>query len=234
MESIPKQIFLGKTDNFAHLDFVKFGKGIFKNKYLVDAKRQKDKWSLKTSAEFANFLVRECLAKASGEIKIKGVIVATFNIAEEISFGVERVKQFMGIKQAIINTTTSPKNILDLMDRFPKAFFALSFSVKDCDLKIKAKAPKSAKPSAKGGKGPMADFCSLKTTNEKIAGDLLFGIGDFKEVKINHTIMIDQIILPKGETDPVKIRGNAQRKGKLIRATIVDGNEKVSEKEFLI
>jgi len=234
MDSTINQIFSGKSEGSGHDEFVKFGKGTFDNKYLVQCKKQKNKWAIKTSAEFANFFVRRCLEDASGDVKIKGVIVATFNVASDIGFEVERIKQFMGIKQAVINTTTSPKSILSLMDKYPKAFFALSFSTDKCDLKIKPKAPKSAKPSAKGDKGPKVDFCSLKTSDESILKDLFFDMGDFKEVRIKHVLMINQIILPQGESDPKKIRELAKRKGKVIRKIVLDGKEKISEKEFIL
>jgi len=58
---------------------------------------------------------------------------------------------------------------------------------------------------------------------------LLFGIGEFKEVAIKHYLNITDIILPKGEKDPLKMRENAVRKGTIKRMMIVD--EKSSEKE---
>lgn len=234
MESIIKQIFDGNVEEISHFEFTKYGKGTFSGKYLVECKKQKDKWAIKTSAEFANFFVRKCLEKASGDVKVKGAIVATFNVADEADFPIERIKQFMGIKQALVNTTVSPEKILNLMDKYPKAFFALSFSVEGCDLKIKAKAPKSAKPSSKGDKGPATDFCSLKTSDKEIAEDLLFDVGEFSKAAVNHTLIINQIILPKGEEDPVKIRELAKRKGMLIRELDVDGKKSKSEKEFLV
>lgn len=234
MDSIIKQIFDGKVNDSSHVEFVKYGKGIFANKYIVECKKQKDKWAIKTSAEFANFFVRKCLEKASGEIDMKGAIIATFKVADEAGFPIERVKQFMGIKQALVNTSVPVNKVLELMDKYPKAFFALSFTAGDCILKIKAKAPKSAKASSKGNKRPNADFCSLKTSDKKIVDDLLFGVGDFSEVSINHTLMIDQIILPKGETDSVRIRELAKKKGILKREVLVGEKKTVSEKPFLV
>ena len=234
MESILKQIFNGKLEESAHFEFVKYGKGTFTNKYLVEGKKQKDKLAIKTSAEFANFFVRKCLEKTSEDVSVKGVIVATFNISSEAGFPIERIKQFMGVKQAVINTIISPKKILDLMDKYPKAFFAISFSTKDFALKIKAKAPKSAKPSSGGEKPPAPNFCSLKTSDKGIIEDIFFGVPDFSRVSIRHTLKIDQIILPKGETDPIKIRKLAKKKGKLTREVTIDEKKIVSEKDFLV
>lgn len=233
MESVLKKIFSGKIDDEVHNDFIKFGRGTFSNKYLVDAKKQKDRWAVKTSADFANFFVRKCLEKASGEVDIKGVIVANSKIEEDAGFPIEKVKQFMGIKQAVVNTKVSPKKLIELMDKYPKAFFALSFSTKDCELKIKPKAPKSAKPAASGEKEPKPEFCSLKTSDKSFIEDLFFDYPNFNQISAKHTLEIKEIILPKGESDPVRIRELAKRKGKLIRELNVDGRANKSEKEFL-
>jgi len=234
MGSVIKKIFSGKTDEEVHSEFVKFGKGTFEDKYLLEGKKQKDKWAIKSSAEFGNFLVRKCLEKASGNVAVKGVIVATFDVSSDADFEVEKVKKFMGIQQAVINTTTDPDKVLTLMDKHPKAFFALSFSTNGCELKIKPKAPRS-KPSSKGEKKPKADFCKLKTSDEGIVKDLFFDFPDFKTIMVRHVITVEKIALPEGEKDPVKVREKAVREGKIKR--IVDYNsgeeEFIEEKKFV-
>ncbi len=236
MESVLKKIFSGKSDEYVHNEFTKFSRGSFGNRYLIDAKKKADKFSIKTGAEFANFLVRSCLEKINGSVEVSGVIVSTFDIKKDMGGSVfnpdEDVKQFMGIKQLKVNGNIPTKKIIEIMDKYPKAFFALTFSGKDFELKIKAKAPKSAKPSTKGADEIKADFCSLKTSDKSIVNDLFFDIPEFKEIKINHTIQIDNITLPKGEKDPIKIRENATREGKIIRKVIADGNISRKEAEF--
>lgn len=232
MESVLKKIFSGKNDSDVHDEFIKFSRGSFDNRYLIEAKKQKGRWSIKTSAEFTNFLVRSCLEEARGEVEVKGIIVATFDVSSEAGFEISSTKQFMGIKQAVVDSKIHADKIINLMEKYPKAFFALSFSGADFELKVKAKAPKNAKPSTKGESEIKADFCSLKTSNKKIIDDLLFDIPIFDEIKINHTIQINDIILPKGEKNPVKIREDAVRKGKIIRKAVVDGKKLMKEAEF--
>jgi len=236
MENIIRKIFSKKIDENVHDDFVKFSRGNFKDKYLLEAKKQKDKWSIKTSAEFANFLVRKCLENVKSDIEVKGVIVSTFDIREKMGGFVfspgEKVKKFMGIKQLQVEGKIKPQRIIEVMDKFPRAFYALSFSGDDFELKIKPKAPKSAKPSAGGEKEASADFCSLKTSNKEIVNDLFFDIDNFNEIAIKHEILIKEIILPSGETNPEKLRENAKRKGKIIRKISVDGKEIVRESDF--
>ena len=60
---IIKKIFDGVFDAEVHANFLKFGRGEYKDKYLLDGKRQAKKWAVKAGAEYANFLVRRCLEK---------------------------------------------------------------------------------------------------------------------------------------------------------------------------
>ena len=231
MNNIIRKISEKNFDESVHNEILKFSKGVFENRYLLEAKKQKDKWSIKTSAEFSNYLVRKCLENESGKIKITGVAVSTFDLASEMKFPVENVKKYMGIQQAIINTEISPEEIIRLVNKYPRVHFGLSFKTNNSELKIKAKAPKSGKPGKKGDdEAPKADFCSLKTSDREIMKDLFFDLHDFSEVKIKHTIIIEKIEIPKGETNPIKMRENSIREGKVIRKIIVD--ERKSEKEY--
>ncbi|MDO8517574.1 MAG: hypothetical protein Q7S33_05610 [Nanoarchaeota archaeon] len=235
---IINKIFNGISDEEVHSEFLKFGKGIFKNKYMISAKKQKDLWNIKTGAEFANSLVRIMAEKIGiNKIMINGVIVSTLKLKEEPEFfkilANCEVKQFMGIKQFKINQELSGKEIIELMNKFPRAFFALTFKTSDSELKVKPKAPKSAKPSTSAEKEVKIDFCSLKTSNKEIVKELFFDIGDFNEIRISHTLKIDDIIYPKNEKDPIKVRELSQRKGILVREIEIDGQKKVVEKAFL-
>ncbi len=231
MENIFKKIFSGRIDDFVHDEFIKFSRGVFENRYLIDGKKQKDKWSIKTSAEFANYFVRRCL-EGEGELEVSGVIVCTKDLRNEILFQIEKVKQFAGVKQYVIKTKLKAPEILSLMNKYPRAFYALSFSTHKNILKIKAKSPKSGKPSQKGEKEAKIDFCSLKTSDENLVKDLFFDFPNFKQIVIKHTIKIDSIELPKGLDDPVKIRESAKKKGKIIRKIDIDGLTEAKEIDF--
>lgn len=225
-----KKIFSGIFDEEVHSDFLKFGKGEFKDKYLIDGKKQADKWIIKTGPEFANYLVRLALEKAKGKVKVTGVVVSTLQMDISIS---KDLKQFMGIKQYKVDTETEASVILDLMKKYPRAFFALSFVLPDLELKIKPKAPKSAKPST-SEKEPKAEFCSLKTTDEKIAKELFFDTSFVKEVAIKHIVKIDQIVYPKdfAKMKPEDVREQSKRKGVIVRQITADGKVEVREAKF--
>ncbi len=228
-----KKIFDGDFDELVHLQFQKFSKGEFKNRALIEVKKSGKKYTIKTSPEFANELVRVMAEKLGNEkTEVKGAIISTQDLKEELNF--KEIKQFQGVKRYLIESEMSGSEILGLLNKFPKNFFALSFKVDEDILKIKPKAPKSGKPG-KGDKKPKANFCSLKTTNENIGKSFIFETPDFKEAKINHTFFIDSIVIPeelKGSKDFKEVREKSKRKGRILRESIIDEEKTQKEKEF--
>ncbi len=215
-------------DNFVHLQFQKFSKGEFPTKALVNVKKSGNKYTITTTAEFANEMVRDLAEKLNNsKTNIQGAIITTL----DINIDYKEKKQFQGVKKYIINKDMTGKEIIGLLDEFPKAFFALTFIVGDDKLKIKPKAPKSAK-SKKKGDAPKPDFCKLITMNESLGKSFVLETSDFKSVEIIHDFIIKDIIKPKGETDFAKIRELAKRKGTIIRKAIIDGQTQTSELEF--
>lgn len=225
-----------EVDELVHLQFQKFSKGEFKNRAVIESKKSANKWTIKTSAEFANDLIFIVASELGDKITdVGGAIISTVNLKEIPEFknflASAEMKQFQGVKRFIINQKMTGKEITHLLKTFPKAFFGLSFNSNQSQLKIKAKAPKSGKPG-KGDEEPKADFCNLKTENKKIVEEFIFESPNFKEAKINHTFLINDIILPKGENDYAKMREMAKRKGKIIRKYSIDGKEGIKEINF--
>ena len=231
---VMKKIFDGDFDVEVHSDFLKFGRGEYKNKYLLEGKKQSKKWAIKTGAEYANLLVRKCLGKINGTVNIKGVIISTSDLRDEINFEIKKVSNFQGVRKHVVDSDIEPSQILDLMEKYPKVFFALSFKGDDFVLKIKPKAPKAEK-KGKDDWRFIADFCSLKIEDKEIVDYLFFGVGDFQEVFINHTINVTDIVYPDNieSLKPTEIRELAKRKGIITRKVNADGIEKVSETSFV-
>jgi len=226
-----KKIFENKVDNLVHLQFQKFSKGEFRDRALIKASNSKGKFNISTTYEYANDLVRMFAEKlGNSKTKVTGTVVTTSDLTGKLNF--QDKKQFMGVKQYVIDTEMSGKELLEICDKFPLAFFALSFKVLTDELKIKTKAPKSAKPSTKGENKPKPNFCKLITTDKNLIKNLIFDFDNFKKIEINHDFIINDLILPKGEEDFVKIREMAKRKGKIIRKILVDDKQLVKEKEF--
>lgn len=244
MDFFIKKIFDNEfgNDELVHLQFQKFSRGNFNDRAILIAKYNSDKFSVSTTAEYANEFVR-VLAEKLGDNKthVTGVIVSTKNLKGELDY--QSKKQFMGVNQYIINKEMSGKDILELCNKLPTSFIGLSFNANNSELKIKPKAPKSGKPSSRGEETPKVDFCKLKTFDKEIINNLIFDkeVMGFKEIEIKHDFIIDEIIVPSenelkirgiDKNDFAKIRELAVRKGKIIRKIKVDGEKVIKEKEF--
>ncbi len=222
-------------DESVHLQFQKFSKGEFRNKAVIEAKNSKGRYTIKTSPEFANELVRDVAEKVGSEkIRVTGAIVSTMDLKNDLEF--KEVKQFQGVKRYLIDYNMSGDEIISLLDKFPKNFFALSFSTPDGNnvLKIKPKAPKSGKPG-KGDEAPKAEFCNLKTNDAEIGGSFIFEVPNFKEAKINHYFYIDRIEVPeelKKSEDFALVREKSKRVGRVLRKSEIDGVKKEEELAF--
>ena len=221
-----KRVFENKIDEETHVQFQKFSRGEFRDRAVIKVKNVKGKYTISTTSEFANEFV-EMVAERLGKEKAKvtGSLISTSDIGNKIDF--QSKKQFMGVKQYGISKEISGDEILSLKKKFPRVFFALSFdSGKGDILKIKAKAPKSAKPKNKD-EAPKPDFCKLITNDEKIAKDFVWE-KDFKDAEIFHDFIIDSIVIPpdlKNEKDFAIVREKSLRKGKIVRRGTIDGKE---------
>lgn len=217
-------------DESVHMQFQKFSKGEFRNRALIEAKNSKGNYTIKTSAEFANELVRELAEKlGNNKTKVTGSIIGTNDLKGILEF--KKISQFQGVKNYSIEQEMSGSEIINLINKFPKNFFALSFSVGDEILKIKPKAPKSGKPGTKGDETPKIDFCNFKTKDKKIVESFIFEGSDFKTAKIVHYFIIEKIEIPdelKKSEDFALIREKSKRVGKILRKSEID--EKKDEK----
>lgn len=219
-------------DNDVHLQFQKFSKGEFRDRAIIKAKKSGKKYSINTSAEFSNELVKICAEKLGDKkTKITGAIVSTSDLTGELEF--KEKKQFQGVKRYLIDCEMSGKEILDLLKKFPKNFFALTFDVSEnTKLKIKPQAPKSGKPG-KVDEEPKADFCKLITDDENIGKSFIFEKSEFKNAEIKHNFFIERIEIPdelKNSKDFAKIREESKRIGKIFRIGKIDDEN--FEKEF--
>lgn len=227
------KIFDNQIDNSVRLQFQKFSRGEFKNRALIEAKKSGYGYKIKTSAEFANELVKT-MAEKLGEKKtqVTGAIISTSDLKNEIKY--KEIKQFQGVKKYLIDSEMSGKEILELLNKFPKTFFALSFSVGEDVLKIKPKSPKSGKPG-KEVEEIKIDFCSLKTSDSEIGKNFVFEKPDFNNALIKHIFLIEKIEIPnelKNSKDFAMVREKSKRVGKIIRIANIDGKEERREMKF--
>ena len=233
---VMKKIFDGLFDEEVHVNFLKFGRGEYENKFMLEGKKQAKKWSIKASAEYANILVKKSFENLSNPIAIKGVIVSTLDLSNDIPCTVEKVSNFQGVRKHVVNTEVDPFKMIEFMNKFPKAFCALTFSGNNFQLKVKPKAPTSGKPGKEKEDGPSIDFCTLKTEDESILEELFFGHTNFKQIRITHTINVTDIVYPKNmnELKPSEIREQAKRKGSVKRIITEDEKETIEEAQFTV
>ncbi len=233
--TVMKKVFNGVFDDEVHGAFLKFSRGIYRNKYLIEGKRQSKNWAIKAGVEYVNFLVRRCLEKIDGRVVIKGVIISTLDLKGEIGFDAVKVRNFQGIRKNVIDTEVEASEVLGLMNKFPRVFFALSFSGDDFVLKIKARAPKNSK-SGNGDDKPVIDFCSLKIKDKSIVDDLFFGVENFRDVSVNYMIEVNDIIYPENvdNLEPAEVRELSKRKGVVARNVDVDGVVRTEKAEFVV
>ncbi len=215
MECFLRNIVENKSNEESHRYFVRFGKGQYDRRFLMSFNKS-EKIKVKTSFEFANDLVN--FVNGLGNKKFSGKVFTKEKMA-----GMEGKK-----KGSVFLYEISDSGI----DNFDKVYFyLLDCEDKELTLKIKKSLPKPGKDAQKIDDG----FCTL-VIDAKYWQDLksyfFWDVPDCKKAVITHTLKINDIIFPKGEKDPVKIRELAKRKGFIIKKMNLDGKE--TEKEYPI
>ena len=238
MDCFIKKIFGEQTDDLVHQQFIKFSKGLFDSRSMIRAKNSKGNYTISTTSEYGKDIIMTLAEKLGDKsTSVTGAIISALDLE---GFEYDERKMAMGVRKYMIYDKEMTGNkIIELCNTINKAFFALSFKLDETtSLVIKPKSPKSAK-GASSSKNPdkkaKIDFCKLKTNDESIIKTLF--LDDelvFKKIEIKHDIVIENIILPEGETDFAKIREMAKRQGKIIRNIDMDGVETKKEKEFSV
>ena len=109
-----KKIFEGKEDENVHFQFQKFSKGEFRDRALIKAKNSKGNYSINTTSEFANELVKTLAEKlGNNKTKITGCIISVRDLKRELNF--KEIKQFQGVKRYFIDAEMSGNEIIELL-----------------------------------------------------------------------------------------------------------------------
>lgn len=221
-----KKLFENKIDNSVHKQFVRFGKGSYNSRAIINVKKWGNKIKVKTSSELANDLV-EFISSLAEKFSVSGVV-----FSKEIIQGF-KFKKKPNILVCRINKEMSAQELKELSI---KAYATLL----DCmapGISLKIKKRFFSSPYAKCS--TVEEFCVLdldKKFWQKFHEEFLFDLPlEFKKARIEHTYIIKDIIIPKelkNEKDFEKIRLMAKRKGKIIRKIIVDSREIIKEKDF--
>ncbi len=220
-----KKLFEGKQDECVHRQFVRFGKGTYGSRAIINVVKQADKIKISSSFEFANDFV-EFISNFAPRFSVSGIVLSRDKI-EGFDFRKKAGVLACDIEKELVNT--------ELRELASKAYATLlDCSAPGISLKMKKKLPKPGK----SGEGKTNDkFCMLELDKRfwpQVHNEFLFDLSqEFKKARMEHTYIIRDIVMPQGEKDFEKIRIMAKRKGTLVRKIIVDGKETVKEKEFV-
>jgi len=218
MKSVIKKILDGEVDEDAHRYFVRYGKGHYRRRFLINLTKGKN-IKIRTSFEFANDLVM--FVKENSSASFSGVVLMKDKIP-----GKEGKKKKGAFAYEISESS---------IEEFENAYFYL-LNVKDSDivLKIKKSLPKPGKNEDK-----IDDkFCSLDLDLkywEKVRETFFWDVPECKKALIEHDLDITGIEIPPGVDDEVEIRRLAKRKGKITRKIFIDksGEPKSEERELV-
>jgi hypothetical protein len=212
-----KEIFENKISSKLHNKFVRYSRGNFVGP-LLNVKISKNKIKFKGSFHYVSeFLENLEKSLKEEELHIKGVIRKDENLTEK----------FESIDKTFIKSTKSNSlwifkvdfyiSLKELVDVFKNCDLFLNFKSNTVSLKTKTTFPK---PNKEFG----ADFVVVEILNQELRNkfleDYLFDIKDLnkvKEINIKHSIIIEDIILPKNTRSFEVARKLALRKGKIIR-----------------
>jgi hypothetical protein len=213
MKSFLRRVCDGANDSESHRYFIRFGKGNYGRRFLINLDKNK-KIKIRTSFELANDLVK-LVDSLKKESKYSGKILMKDKVP-----GLEARK-----KAGVFVYEVSEKSISEFQNAY---YYLLDVNNEEILLKIKKSLPKPGKDEGKIDERFCALDLDLKYWPE-VKEFLFWDVPECKKVSIEHNVVISEIELPKGEKDPVKIRENALRVGKMVRTMEVDGKKVVKE-----
>jgi len=217
MESFLKKILSGKADDDCHNYIKRYGRGEYKRRFIVKVSKG-GKIKINGSFELANDFAK--FVNGLKELKFTGKV-----------FSKEKIEGMSGKKKAGVFVYEISEGSLK---GFENAYFYL-LNVNDSEivLKVKKGLPKPGKDAEK-----IDDkFCSLEIAEKywPSAKEIFFwDIPECKKAIIEHDLKINDIILPAGEKDPVKMRELAKRKGIIVRRMEIDGKETSKDFEMIV
>lgn len=226
MECFLKKVFENKGNEDSHRYFIRFGRGNYNRRFLLSFNKSK-KIKIKASFELANDLVN--FVNEIADVKFNGKIMTTKRI--EGSSGINSRRETGGVPKKKGSSFVYEDKDMSLKD-YPNAYcYLLDAETEGVKLKIKKALPKPGKDAEKIDDA----FCVLELDLkywDKVKDLFFWDVPDGKKCTIEHNLIFEDIEIPKNEKDPVKMRENAVRIGKIIRRIDIDGNK--SEKEYKV
>ena len=217
-------------DALVHSRFTRFSVGEFEREAILIA-RSKKNLKLQTGYEYANDLAVIAADLLGDSAKISGeavLVAAKADPTKDIKSAGFKVKANRGKKYTLTFDLTT-KELKEAISTL--GTYAFLFSKFNCDssvkLKMKGTPPKPGSLKEK--------FCTLQvdpSLAQPILDAFLFDTKErgFKKASINHTFLIEDIVIPKEyENDYALARLHAKKKGKIKRVIEIDGKEVLSK-----
>ena len=218
-----KKIFLEKVDDSVHFQFIKFSKGIFDNKAVMNISRN-GKIKISGTYELANNLIL-FIASLTKSLKVSGLLLSKNEIKDLNG------KKKSGLFNYQLDQEISSEKLNEISSQ---AYYMLfDCSAPGIEFKTKKKLPR---PSNKSIDKVKDKFCVASLDLKfwpSVKDEFLFDMPEGKKYRMIHKYEIKEIILPKNEIDSEKMRLLAKKKGKLTRKVEIDGKEAVKETEFI-
>lgn len=228
-----RDVFTKTPTEHAHNKFVRYSKGEFVGP-LMKVKFMSKNIKLYGSFHFVDELLM-LLADYLGNkvIHVKGTLVWNEDLAPQLAkLGIKysKVTKSRGIFKYVLDNDVHFKDFVETLSKFN---LLVNIKTDEISLVTKTSFPKPNKEFSK-------DFCKATFPLEladRIKDEFFFDVKDkkIKEVEVKHSIVIDDIHLPKDYTDFEEARQNAKREGKVTREIELNKKETIkSETDILI
>ncbi len=222
-----KKIFQNQIDESVHKQFIRFSKGQYENKAIINIKKGQ-KIKITTSFELATDLIIFITSLAT-KFKVQGILLTKNQIS-----GIDGKKK-KGFYEYKIEKEISSEELKNFASESYYALFDCLSQDNSIELKTKKKIPKPGKSKTKVND----KFCKLTLDARywpQVHNEFLFDFpSEIKKAHIEHTYIINDIKIPKElekQDDYEKIRLGAKKIGKIIRKAIIDKKEFIKEKDF--
>ncbi len=224
MKTFIAKLLSGEIDESVHKQFVRFGKGKFESRALINFDDKGKGTIVKTSFEFATDMAK-LVAQLAPDVLFSGIVMSKQELMLEKA---SKAKKKQGLYVYDVSELTS-KEVMEIVDKV--YCLLLDANASSIELKTKKRLPKPGKSTEMK---ITPDFCLLKA-DAKYKAKILeaFALPECKKARVMHSYIIKEIILPSNTSDPEEIRLKAKRKGKVIREAKIDGEEIRLEKNFV-
>jgi hypothetical protein len=223
------------TDPLVHARFTKFSVGDFQREAILIS-QSKNNLKIQTGYEYVNDLsiLATKLLKDDSKISGEAVLVAAKSDPKtDIKSAGFVIKANRGKKYTLSFDLTA-KELHDAIQKL--GTYAFLFTKFNCDSSVKLKM-KSTPPKPGSIK---EKFCTMQVDLKhasELMDSFLFDVKErkFKKAEINHTFIIQDVIIPKEyQDDFAKARLHAKKQGHIKRKITVDGKQVLDTKlDFL-